>query len=151
LHSAGGMKRAAVALVGAGLALLLTARAGSATPPAKAPSFRGDVAPLLVASCAARSCHGGGAHPPDLDPHADPAALRRALLDVASEERPQRAYVTPGAPQESYLVDKIEGRLNDAECTDHDCGERMPARNPALSAAARTAVLAWIADGAKDN
>jgi hypothetical protein len=153
------MKRSALTLVGAALGLLLAVPAGSAPRPAAAPaghaarsvSFRHDVAPLFVVSCSTASCHGAGAHPPDLDPDADPSSLRRALLGVASEERPDRPYVKPGDPQASYLVDKIEGRLVDSECADHDCGSRMPARNAALSPEARAAVLAWIADGAPDN
>src|SRR5580658_9257910 len=102
---------------------------GSGTPGATVPgdarvvSFRRDVAPLLVTSCATRSCHGGGSRPPVLDARDGVKKLRVALVGVASEERPGRAYVHPGNPEASYLVQKIEGHLNDAECADQDCGE----------------------------
>ena len=124
------------------------------TPKVEAPSavsFKHDVAPLLVTSCSMASCHGAGLHPPEIDSDVDTATLRRALLASASEERPDRGYVAPGDPSHSYLVDKIEGRLVDAQCEDHDCGDRMPARNPALSDHARATIAAWIAQGAKDN
>jgi hypothetical protein len=90
-------------------------------------------------------------HPPEIDSEADAATLRAALVGHTAEERPGRAYVQPGDPARSYLIDKIEGRLVDAECEDHDCGDRMPARNPALSEHARQTIAAWIAQGAKDD
>jgi hypothetical protein len=114
-------------------------------------SFRRDVAPVLVTSCSMASCHGAGLHPPEIDSDVDAASLRRALLAGASEERPDRVYVRAGDPGQSYLIDKVDGRLKDAECVDHDCGARMPARSPALSDRARGALAAWIAQGAKDD
>ena len=81
----------------------------------------------------------------------DATAMRAALVGVPSEDRPDRAYVEPGAPEASYLVQKIEGRLVDAECTEHDCGSPMPLDNPSLPPAARATIRAWIAQGARDN
>jgi hypothetical protein len=127
------------------------ARGWSPNAHSGAVSFRRDVAPALVSSCSMVSCHGGGLHPLEIDSDASPSALRLALVGVHSEERPDRRYVTPGDPRASYLVDKLEGRLVDTECVDHDCGERMPARNPPLSDVARGMVRAWIAQGASDD
>jgi hypothetical protein len=145
-------------VVGAFVAgLLLVAGAGEArdaaatTSDAGRVSFRRDVAPVLATSCATRSCHGGGSRPPVLGAHMSASTMRAALVGVASEDRPDHAYVEPGAPDASYLVQKVEGRLVDAECTEHDCGEPMPLDNPSLSAEAIAKIRAWVADGARDN
>jgi hypothetical protein len=149
-------RRVVFGLVAAGLALLVSTQAGGSaapTPPkVVAPvSFRNDVAPMLTRSCGTVSCHGGGIHSPDLDPRADASKLRRALVGVASEERSGRPYVTPKNARASWLLDKVDGRLVDAECIDHDCGTRMPARNAPLSDAQRATIRAWIEQGAQDN
>ncbi len=113
-------------------------------------SFRRDVAPVLATSCSTRSCHGGW-RPPVLDAHGDPAKMRAALIGIAADERPIESYVSPGHPEQSYLVQKIESRMGTAECTDHDCGEAMPLDNPLLPPATRQMIRAWIEQGAKDN
>ena len=114
-------------------------------------SFRRDVLPVLATSCATVSCHGGGSRPPVLATRGGASRVRAALVGVASGDRPDHAYVEPGAPDASYLVQKIEGRLVDAECTEHDCGSPMPLDNPSLPAGARATIRAWIAQGARDN
>ncbi len=119
-------------------------------PRTRAVSFRRDVAPVLATSCALASCHGGGSRPPVLQ-RGDSTAMRAALVGIASEDRPDHAYVQPGAPEQSYLVQKIDGRLVDAECTEHDCGAPMPLDNPALSQDARETIRLWVAQGATDN
>jgi len=140
---------AIVALVGL---LGVAANAGGAKAGASpAVSFRRDVAPVITTSCTTSSCHGGGSRPPVLAPHGGPAALRAALVGVATEQRPSRVYVRPGDPGASYLMQKLEGHLNDAECIDHDCGAQMPLDNPSLSAEARDKVRTWISQGAPDN
>ncbi len=114
-------------------------------------SFRKDVAPVLGDSCSTSSCHGGGSRPPVFGRGHDAATIRIALVGVASEDRPDRAYVTPGAPESSYLLQKIDGHLIDDECTDHDCGSPMPLDNPPLSPEARAMIRLWIAQGARDT
>ena len=143
-----------IALVAVVAVLGMAVNAGNATAKddaQKAVSFRRDVAPVITLSCTTSSCHGGGGRSPVLERHADPAALRAALVGVASEQRPSRVFVRPGAPDQSYLIQKIEGHLIDAECTDHDCGAPMPLDNPSLSADARAKIRTWIAQGARDN
>jgi hypothetical protein len=114
-------------------------------------SFRSDIAPLLTGSCSTRSCHGGGSLPPVFDRRGSAQKLRAALVGVPSEERPDRNYIAPGAPDASYLLQKIDGHLVDAECADHDCGSPMPMDNPSLSDDARAKIRAWVAEGARDN
>jgi DinB family len=150
--------RSIIASVSIALVLVLASSGGGAQGSENArdrehaprASFRRDVAPVLAQSCSTRSCHGGGRSPML---HADENAskLRAALVGVQSEEHATHAYVRPGDPDASYLVEKIEGHLVHAQCADHDCGERMPLDNPALPENARRAIRAWIADGAPDN
>jgi hypothetical protein len=129
-------------------ALIQIGASGSATPPQA--SFRRDVAPVLTTSCSTRSCH-GGMRPPLLGAHDDPRALRESLIGVASEERPEHRYVRIGHPEESYLMEKIDGHLSASTCVDHDCGDQMPLDNPPLSPESREAIRAWIEQGAADN
>ena len=113
-------------------------------------SFRKDVAPVLTTSCSTRSCH-GGMRAPLLGAHDDAAERRAALVNVKSEERADLRYVTPGDPAHSYLIEKIDGRMTPAKCSDHDCGEAMPLDNPALPDATRSLIRTWIEQGARDN
>jgi hypothetical protein len=153
----GVMKRSVAAVVGLGLALFqLASPAGGSAPkeaasrPTVRVSFRHDVAPLFVTSCGTASCHGGD-RPPRLSSDIDPSALRAALVGVSSEEMPGHPYVKPGDTRNSYLVEKIEGRLVDAHCADGDCGARMPSRSPPLPEGAQAMIRVWIAQGAPDN
>jgi hypothetical protein len=149
------------AVVGFGLALFQLASPAGGSAPREAASrptvpvtarvsFRHDVAPLFITSCGTASCHGGD-RPPRLSSEIEPSALRAALVGVSSEELPAHAYVKPGDTRDSYLVEKIEGRLVDAHCADGDCGARMPSRSPPLPEAAQTTIRLWIAQGAPDN
>jgi hypothetical protein len=129
-------------------ALIQIGASGSATPPQA--SFRRDVAPVLTTSCSTRSCH-GGMRPPLLGAHDDPRTLRESLIGVASEERPEHRYVRIGHPEESFLMEKIDGHMSASTCVDHDCGDQMPLDNPPLSSESREAIRAWIEQGAADN
>jgi hypothetical protein len=123
----------------------------SAASSARPVSFRRDVAPVLAVSCTTVSCHGGGSRPPVLPTSGDFREMRGALVGVASEDRPGFAYVQPGDPDASYVVQKLEGQLIDGQCTEHDCGARMPLDNPPLAPEDLAAVRSWIAQGALDN
>ena len=86
-----------------------------------------------------------------LGAHDDARTLRESLIGVASEERPTQTYVRMGRPDESYLMEKIDGHLAANTCVDRDCGDQMPLDNPPLSPQAREAIRAWIEQGAADN
>ncbi len=128
-------------------ALIQIGASGAQVPHA---SFRRDVAPVLTTSCSTRSCH-GGMRPPLLGAHDDPQSLRESLIGIASEERPTHTYISAGHPEDSYLMEKIDGHLSASACVDHDCGDQMPLDNPPLSPEAREAIRAWIEQGAADN
>ena len=63
------------------------------------------------------------------------------LVGIASTEIPSLLRVDPGNPDDSYLVQKIEGRSTIV-------GAQMPLNQPGLSAEQIDAIRTWIANGA---
>jgi len=88
------------------------------------------VQPLFDQACALSGCHDDGSHESKL-----------VLTSYGGLMNAQLMVVIPGDPQNSTLVQRIEGRL----------GERMPLyRNP-LNDNQTTGIRAWIGEGAKNN
>lgn len=83
-------------------------------------------------------CHAGANAPAGL--RLESGASYALLVGVASTEVPAVMRVSPGNPDASYLVQKIEGTAA--------VGGRMPLGGPPLSAANIALVREWIADGA---
>jgi hypothetical protein len=65
------------------------------------------------------------------------------LVNVPSTEVPSLMRIEPGNPDESYLVQKIEGTAS--------VGGRMPLGGPELSDEAIAAIRQWITDGARET
>lgn len=105
-------------------------------------SFAADVEPILVADCTSMGCHGFPMPKEELDLRAGSAYAE--LVSVDAQQCANRLLVAPGAPEDSYLVDKILG-VN--MCS----GNRMPKDPPPLSAADVDLINAWICQGAPDN
>jgi hypothetical protein len=84
------------------------------------------------------ACHIGATAPVGL--RLDAANSRALLVGVASVEVPALLRVSPGNPDASYLVQKIEGTAA--------VGGRMPLGGPPLSQAQIDLVRGWIAAGA---
>lgn len=84
------------------------------------------------------NCHAGASAPVGL--RLDAANSYALLVNVASVEAPGTLRVAPGDPQNSYLVQKLEGRAA--------VGGRMPLGGPPLPQASIDLVRAWIAGGA---
>ncbi len=86
-------------------------------------------------------CHGPGEG--GLTMGSTPASFRTAVVD-----RPSgcggRVYVVPGDPDQSYLMDKVEGRPG-------ICGRQMPYLRPPLTTSEMELLRKWIADGAPAN
>ena len=105
-------------------------------------SFKRDLVPVLRRSCA--TCHMTGTEPGHMALH--PGAAYRSLVGVASTQS-KSLRVKPGAPQQSYLIMKLDGTYLDAGGT----GARMPLAAPPLDEATLTRFREWIAAGAPDN
>lgn len=83
-------------------------------------------------------CHAGSAAPLGL--RLDAANSYLALVGVASVEVPALQRVAPGRPDDSYLVQKLEGHAA--------VGARMPLGGPYLDASTVTLIRQWITAGA---
>jgi len=95
-------------------------------------------------SCGGASCHIGEAKPAaGLDLSKGKAYA--ALVERASTQVPAKKIVAPGAPDQSYLLCKME-----ATCADR-VGVRMPKGAFGVAETDLAAVRAWIRAGAKPN
>jgi hypothetical protein len=106
-------------------------------------SFAADIQPILSQRCAGSQCH-------DDDNPADglrltAGAAYAGLVDRATVQCPDRVYVAPGAPEESYLIFKLRGA---GPCY---YGDRMPRGTTPLTPAQIDLIAAWIAAGAPNN
>ena len=116
-----------------------TALAADAPPPV---SFSRDIAPVLKVRCA--TCHLTGEEAGGMALH--PKAARASLLARVAAGTEFRVVV-PGKPEESYLLDKLEGTHRERGGQ----GERMPFGAAPLDAADIERIRRWIAAGAPAN
>lgn len=84
-------------------------------------------------------CHAGAGAPQGL--RLDAANSYSLLVGVPSTEVPSVLRVAPGNPDNSYLIQKLEGHAS--------VGARMPLGGPYLDAATIAVIRQWITDGAK--
>jgi len=110
-----------------------------ATPPANQSLFQQVQSQVLTPNCT--GCHVGAGAPAGL--RLDAANSFAMLVNVASTQVPNLLRVSPGDPQNSYLVQKIEGRAA--------VGGRMPLGRAPLPQASIDLVRSWIAAGAQMN
>jgi hypothetical protein len=97
-----------------------------ACPTQSVSSYATDVAPLM----SQYSCSGC---------HAFQLGSYSALLSAQSNQT-NLAWVSPGAPQQSYLFQKIDGT--------HSSGSLMPKNMPAMAGTDISIIEQWITDGA---
>jgi hypothetical protein len=131
--------------------------------PTMSPTLKNDIQPILTLSCAlASSCHqAGSTHHPNLGPSlmqldgGKPSdAVMQTMLDELkkmSVEVAGRAIMAPGKPEDSYLMNKIEGTNNCSgfTCMGPDkCGVQMPDPSTPLEKAQIELIRAWIKKGA---
>jgi hypothetical protein len=115
------------------------------------PSFARDVQPIFTSRCALSGCH---AYSPDIDftlmLDLRPNVAYADVVNVPSRQCAGEARVTPGAPDLSYLLRKVEGQQQDSSgCGD---GARMPPPPTLALTNAQIAVFrSWILAGALDN
>ena len=100
------------------------------------PTFASIQAKLFTPICTA--CHIGATAPVGLRLDADGSYA--LLVGVASGEVGALQRVAPGRPDDSYIIQKLEGRAA--------VGARMPFGGPYLDDATIAVIRQWIADGA---
>lgn len=119
---------------------------GSGLPPrvppgAFGPNFSEIQASILAPSCATTGCHLGAGAPQGL--RLDNANSYGMLVGVASSESPGILRVAPGDPDNSYLIQKLEGTAS--------VGSQMPLGAPPLEQASIDVIRQWISAGAIDD
>lgn len=119
---------------------------GSSLPPRLppgviGPNFSEIQASIIEPNCATTGCHLGAAAPQGL--RLDSANSYGMLVGVASRESSSVLRVAPGDPNNSYLIQKLEGTAS--------VGAQMPLGAPALEQATINVIRQWISDGAFDD
>jgi hypothetical protein len=128
-------------------------------------SFKDEVLPLMRRSCGlSSSCHGTTGNPPGYvylgSPASGPAPTDleiQAMFDemlAPAKEAVGMARVKPGAPDQSFLMYKMDGDLSCKGITCDStlgCGTSMPQSSPILSLDERNLVRRWISQGAKND
>lgn len=115
-----------------------------------------EVQALFTRTCAMPACHGRGA-----DGGGGSAGLfltdgvtsHRSMVDQPSDQVGRLRLVSPGDPDNSYLVVKVEGTMRRyAECATspgrNPCGVQMPQLAAPLTTAERALIRNWIRSGA---
>ncbi len=126
-------------------------------------SFNADILPIFAQNCTDVGCHGNAATPASglfLSPAPDAADFpadedtRGTIVDTylvaPARTTPDKARVAPGEPDQSFLMDKLDGShaCIDVSCPGNNCGQRMPRGHDQLPADTRDTIRRWIAQGA---
>ena len=120
---------------------------GGGTPPPPDPEPPASFDPVFseiqeaVFTPICTACHAGPAAPQGLQLDEDNSYAM--LVDVPSTEVPSILRVAPGDPDNSYLIQKLEGTAS--------VGDRMPLNQPPLDQADIDVIRQWITDGAVDD
>ena len=119
---------------------------GSGLPPrlppgAFGPNFSEIQANIFTPNCATTGCHLGAGAPQGL--RLDDANSFGMLVGVASSQASSLLRVAAGDPDNSYLIQKLEGSAS--------VGAQMPLNAPALEQSTIDVIRQWITDGAIDD
>ena len=116
---------------------------GNPNPPPAAfnPVFSEIQSNVFTPSCAVSGCHTGGSAPQGL--RLDEANSYGLLVDQPSSEVPATLRVAPGDPDNSYLIQKLEGTAS--------VGAQMPLNGTPLPQSTIDIIRQWITDGALDD
>ena len=101
------------------------------------PTFDSIQANIFTPICSV--CHAGGSAPQGL--RLDAANSYAMLVNTPSVEVPSLLRVKPGDPDNSYMIQKIEGHAA--------VGARMPFGGPYLDDATIATMRQWVTDGAQ--
>ena len=105
-------------------------------PVANVVDYATQIQPIFNDNCT--RCHSGASAPRGL--RLDAANSFAHLVNVQSDEVPSLLRVEPGDPNNSYLVQKVEGTAA--------VGSRMPLGGPFLSVQTIGLIRRWISEGA---
>lgn len=120
--------------------------AGTSDPYASS-AFAREILPIFAASC---SCHDAELGAPlglVLTGSATTIAEVHAGLIDQPSGLAELPLVAPGAPEQSFLLEKIHGDLTDVVCNPR-CGDPMPPSGTPVSEADQALLTRWIEDGA---
>ena len=111
--------------------------------PDEAVTFSGDVAPLLDSTCGGVACHAGRMPKQGLD--LSVGAAYASLVGIEADEcNDGRLLVEPGAPTNSYLLQKLTG-------VNLCFGTLMPKADGALPPETLAQLSSWICNGAPND
>jgi hypothetical protein len=110
-------------------------------PSSFGPNFSEIQDEVFTPTCAVSGCHTGAGAPEGL--RLDEANSFGMLVDVASSQVPSILRVAPGDPDNSYLIQKLEGTAS--------VGARMPEGGTPLPQDSIDVIRQWIIDGAIDD
>ncbi len=110
-------------------------------PPAFNPVFSEIQTNVFTPNCATSGCHQGAGAPQGL--RLDDVNSYALLVDVDSNEVPAIKRVAAADPDNSYLIQKLEGTAT--------VGQQMPLGGPPLPQANINIIRQWITDGATDD
>ena len=108
------------------------------TTPSSGATLEAIQASVFTPTCATAGCHSGDSPPEGL--RLDDGFSFDNLVDVPSSEVPELLRVDPGKPDESYLVQKIEGTAAE--------GAQMPLGGPPLDQNLIDDIREWITNDA---
>ncbi len=108
-------------------------------------TLAGDVQPIFTSTCALSGCHAGTN--PQLNMNLSEGQTFANVVNVAAMELATMNRVTPGQPNSSYLVHKVQGTHLD----EGGSGFQMPIGGSPLTQAQIDLVRAWIAAGARPD
>ena len=110
-------------------------------------SFADDIQPIFSGSCAFSGCHGTSANPASKPMMLSAGEAYDNIVEVTAAELPSMFRITPGSPDESYLIHKIQGTQSDVG----GAGARMPRGGSPLSQATIDLIRRWVVEGANRN
>jgi hypothetical protein len=90
-------------------------------------------------------CHQGAGAPEGMQLSA--GVSYDMIVGVPSQEQPELDRIEPGNPDNSYLVQKIEG----VAATGAQMPDGCPVTQPCLDQATINAIVQWVSDGAPNN
>jgi len=113
---------------------------GGSTPPPLSADFDSIQANIFTPICSV--CHAGGSAPEGL--LLDAANSYNLLVGVPSTEVPSLLRVKPGDPDDSYIIQKLQGHAAVGAQMPDGC----PATQPCLTADTIAFIVQWITNGA---